>query len=68
MAFPKAGLQDLKAIGSGNETHLQNQPDGGFWLGIEPRWTHGGKDGVGTAYAPSSRVWFTFWNGIITEV
>ena len=38
------------------------------WPGIEPRWTHGGKDGVGTAYAASSRVWFTFWNGIITEV
>ena len=38
------------------------------WPGIEPRWTHGGKDGVGTAYAASSLVWFTFWNGIITEV
>src|SRR6202162_2289153 len=38
------------------------------WPGIEPRWTHGGKDGVGTAYAASSRVWFTFWNGIVTEV
>jgi glucoamylase len=36
--------------------------------GIEPRWTHGGKDGLGTAYAASSRVWFTFWNGIVTEV
>ncbi|MGH9376249.1 MAG: glycoside hydrolase family 15 protein, partial [Terriglobia bacterium] len=36
--------------------------------GIGPRWTHGGKDGVGTAYAASSRIWFTFWNGIITEV
>jgi glucoamylase len=36
--------------------------------GIEPRWTHGGKDGVGTAYAASSRVWFTFWDGIVTEV
>ena len=36
--------------------------------GIEPRWTHGGKDGVGTAYAASSRIWFTVWNGIITEV
>ena len=35
--------------------------------GIEPKWTHGGKDGVGTAYATSSRVWFTLWNGIITE-
>jgi glucoamylase len=38
------------------------------WPGIEPKWTHGGKDGVGTAYAASSRIWFTLWNGIITEV
>jgi glucoamylase len=38
------------------------------WPGIEPRWTHGDKDGVGTAYAASSRTWFTLWNGIITEV
>lgn len=36
--------------------------------GIEPRWTHGGKDAVGTAYADASRIWFTLWNGIITEV
>jgi glucoamylase len=26
------------------------------------------KDGVGTAYAASSPIWFTLWNGIITEV
>ena len=36
--------------------------------GIAPRWTHGNKDGVGTAYAASSRVWYTLWNGILTEV
>ena len=36
--------------------------------GIEPRWTHGDKDGVGTSYAASSRIWFTLWNGVITEV
>jgi glucoamylase len=36
--------------------------------GIEPRWTHGCKDGVGTAYSGDSRVWFTIWNGCITEV
>jgi len=35
--------------------------------GIEPRWTQGAKAGVGTAYATSSRLWFTLWNGIITE-
>ena len=36
--------------------------------GIAPKWTHGNKDGVGTAYADSSRIWFTLWNGAITEV
>ncbi len=36
--------------------------------GIEPRWTHGNKNGVGTAYAASSRIWFTLFGGIITEV
>ncbi|MFW5866900.1 MAG: glycoside hydrolase family 15 protein [Armatimonadota bacterium] len=36
--------------------------------GIEPRWTHSTKDGVGTAYSTSSRVWFTLSHGIINEV
>ena len=36
--------------------------------GSEPRWTHGDKEAVGTAYAPSSRIWFTMWHGILTEV
>jgi glucoamylase len=36
--------------------------------GIEPRWTHGDKEGVGTAYSAASRIWFTLWNGIVTEV
>jgi glucoamylase len=36
--------------------------------GIEPRWTHGGKEGIGTAYSSPSRIWFTIWNGIVTEV
>lgn len=35
--------------------------------GIPPRWTHGSKDGVGTAYSAASRVWFTLWNGVLTE-
>ncbi len=47
---------------SDNENAAFGQP------GIHPRWTHGGKDGVGTAYAASSQIWFTLWNGIITEV
>ena len=32
--------------------------------GLEPRWTHGDKDGIGTAYSAASRIWFTVWNGI----
>ena len=35
--------------------------------GIEPRWTQGNKDGVGTAYSATSCVWFTLWNGVVTE-
>ncbi len=36
--------------------------------GIEPRWTGSAKDGVGAAYATSSRIWFTLSLGIINEV
>src|ERR1051326_4721499 len=35
--------------------------------GLEPRWTHGNKDGVGTAYSAGSRIWFTIFQGVITE-
>ena len=30
--------------------------------GIHPRWTHGGKQGVGTASAASSQICFTLWH------
>jgi glucoamylase len=36
--------------------------------GYEPRWTDADKDGVGTAFSSGSRVWFTIWRGIVTEV
>ncbi len=36
--------------------------------GIEPRWTRSNKEGVGTAYSTSSRVWFTLSHGIVNEV
>jgi glucoamylase len=48
--------------------NTNNNKDAFGHPGIHPRWTHGDKDGVGTAYAASSHVWFTLWNGIITEV
>src|SRR5207237_8705895 len=36
--------------------------------GMEPRWTRGAKEGVGTAYSTASRVWYTISNGCLTEV
>ena len=36
--------------------------------GLEPRWTSSRKDGIGTAYAASSRVWFTVSHGILNEI
>ena len=35
--------------------------------GIDPRWTRGGKDAVGTAYTRASRVWYTCAAGVLTE-
>src|SRR6266699_974580 len=36
--------------------------------GIEPRWTSSAKEGLGTAYHTSCRVWFTLSHGIINEI
>src|ERR1044072_8439820 len=36
--------------------------------GIEPRWTSSAKEGVGTAYHTSCRIWFTLSHGIINEI
>jgi glucoamylase len=36
--------------------------------GIEPRWTPSAKEGLGTAYHTSCRVWFTLSHGIINEI
>lgn len=36
--------------------------------GVSPTWTTSNKDGIGTAYATSSRVWFTLAQGILTEI
>ncbi|MGB6975785.1 MAG: glycoside hydrolase family 15 protein [Terracidiphilus sp.] len=36
--------------------------------GLEPRWTSSVKDAVCTAYAASSRVWFTCSHGILNEI
>src|SRR5277367_2301620 len=36
--------------------------------GLQPRWTSSRKDAVSTAYAASSRVWFTISHGTLNEV
>src|SRR5204863_7473920 len=36
--------------------------------GIAPRWTSSAKEGVGTAYHTSCRVWFTLSHGIVNEI
>ncbi|HEV7924866.1 MAG TPA: glycoside hydrolase family 15 protein [Verrucomicrobiae bacterium] len=36
--------------------------------GIEPRWTSSAKEGVGTAYHTSCRLWFTLSHGIVNEI
>ena len=36
--------------------------------GLEPRWTSSKKDAVSTAYAASSRVWFTISHGTLNEI
>ena len=36
--------------------------------GVEPRWSPAAKQGIGTAASLGSRIWFTLWNGILTEI
>src|SRR5437867_6389073 len=36
--------------------------------GLEPRWTSSAKEGIGTAYHTSCRLWFTLSLGIINEI
>jgi glucoamylase len=36
--------------------------------GIEPRWTSSAKEGVGTSYHTSCRLWFTLSHGILNEI
>src|ERR1051325_1600230 len=45
------------------------QPEEAFGApGAEPRWTQSTKEGIGTAYHTSCRLWFTLSHGIINEL
>jgi len=47
---------------------LEQQGEAFGGPGLEPRWTSSVKDAVCTAYAASSRVWFTCSHGILNEI
>src|SRR3954464_2650685 len=36
--------------------------------GFEARWTHSTKEGIGTSYHTSCRLWFTLSHGIVNEI
>lgn len=51
---------------AGNDTDQLHEAFGR--PGMPPRWTSSSKEGVGTAYSTSSRVWFTLSHGILNEI
>jgi glucoamylase len=53
-----------------NETYRWLDDDGHAFgsPGLEPRWTSSKKDAVSTAYASSSRIWFTASHGTLNEI
>ena len=48
--------------------HLSENSNAFGAPGIEPRWTSSAKEGLGTAYHTSCRVWFTLSHGIVNEI
>jgi hypothetical protein len=56
-----------------NGDFLDLRQDGGHRTafgapGLLPGWTSSAKDGIGTAYHTSCRVWFTLSHGIVNEI
>jgi glucoamylase len=47
---------------------LEQQGEAFGGPGLQPRWTSSVKDAVVTAYAASSRIWFTCSHGILNEI
>jgi glucoamylase len=38
------------------------------WPGMEAKWTSSAKSGVGAAYNPSSKIWYSLSHGILNEI
>lgn len=56
------GEDDHPHMTSSENSHAFGAP------GIEPRWTSSAKEGLGTVYHTSCRIWFTLSHGIINEI
>jgi glucoamylase len=52
----------VKTMNTGNNGVAFGAP------GITPRWTSSAKEGLGTAYSGSCRLWFTLSHGIVDEI
>ncbi len=67
---PPAPESKLQRVGEKIWRKLSGQALGGAFgaPGLEPRWTRSAKDGIGTAYNSSCRLWFTISHGIINEI
>ena len=68
ISFPfSASETRFRAAMAPNHNH-ENPPRAFGAPGIEPRWTHSAKEGIGTAYHSSCHVWFTLSHGILNEI
>ena len=61
-------MADAMAKANGRYRWLEGQGEAFGAPGLEPRWTSSAKDAVATAYAVSSRIWFTVSHGILNEI
>ena len=61
-------MSEQAKLGADQYRWLDQQGEAFGGPGMEPRWTSSVKDAVGTAYAASSRIWFTCSHGVLNEV
>src|SRR5271166_6619493 len=66
--MPQSEMRIMSKNNQGQYRWLEQQGEAFGGPGMEPRWTSSIKDAVGTAYAASSRIWFTCSHGILNEV
>ena len=64
------GCGRISSMSALNESYRWLDDDGPAFgaPGLEPRWTSSRKDAVSTAYAASSKIWFTASHGTLNEI